>query len=176
MHTGEYNRSDKAAGAWSWPLTYIMFWYQEWWSYTSTPPYVFMAKSFIKNEYEYNFTFTFVWVWNVSFSGYRLYCLVEVGSNTSTVALRVVGSDKKGNLESETVKYGRESHGTRNREWMRWRGPAVIVNDSPILSSERLLYKDHDRRCSIEKKISDRESQGARRQDEMIGGIPPVVK
>jgi hypothetical protein len=38
---------------------------------------------------------------------------VEVGSNTSTVALRVVGGDEKGSLESETVKYGHESEGTR---------------------------------------------------------------
>jgi hypothetical protein len=76
---------------------------------------------------------------------------VEAGSNTSTLALRVVGGDKKGSLESETVKYGRESHGTRIRKWMRWRGPAAIVNDRPILSSERMLYKDYDRRCSFEK-------------------------
>jgi hypothetical protein len=41
---------------------------------------------------------------------------VEAGSNTSTVALRVVGGDEKGSLESETVKYGHESHGTRTRE------------------------------------------------------------
>jgi hypothetical protein len=65
---------------------------------------------------------------------------VEAGSNTSTVALRVVGSDEKGtqclgvklghplpggykygdlalgSLESETVKYSHESHGTRTRE------------------------------------------------------------
>jgi hypothetical protein len=32
---------------------------------------------------------------------------VEAGSNTSTVTLWVVGSDKKESLESETVKYGR---------------------------------------------------------------------
>jgi hypothetical protein len=31
-------------------------------------------------------------------------CRVEAGSNTSTVARRVVGGDKKGSLESETVK------------------------------------------------------------------------
>jgi hypothetical protein len=30
--------------------------------------------------------------------------LAEAGSNTSTVALRVVGGDEKGSLESETVK------------------------------------------------------------------------
>jgi hypothetical protein len=41
---------------------------------------------------------------------------VEAGSNTSTVALIVEGGDKKGSLESEREKYGRESHGTRTRE------------------------------------------------------------
>jgi hypothetical protein len=33
---------------------------------------------------------------------------MEEGSNTSTVTLRVVGGDKKGSLEFETVKYGHE--------------------------------------------------------------------
>jgi hypothetical protein len=37
---------------------------------------------------------------------------VEAGSNTCTVTLRVVGGDKKGSLEFETVKYGHESKGT----------------------------------------------------------------
>jgi hypothetical protein len=41
---------------------------------------------------------------------------VEVGSDTSTIALRDVGDDKKGGLESETVKYGHESHGTQTGE------------------------------------------------------------
>jgi hypothetical protein len=41
---------------------------------------------------------------------------VEAGSNTSTVTLRVVGGDEKESLESETVKYGRESYGTRTRK------------------------------------------------------------
>jgi hypothetical protein len=36
---------------------------------------------------------------------------------------------------------------------MSWRGPAAIINYSPILSSETMLYKDYDRRCSVEKKI-----------------------
>jgi hypothetical protein len=40
---------------------------------------------------------------------------VEAGSNTSTVTLRVVGGDEKGSLESETVKYGHESYGTRTQ-------------------------------------------------------------
>jgi hypothetical protein len=62
---------------------------------------------------------------------------VEAASNTSTVALRVVGGDEKGSLESERVKYGHESHGTRTREWLRWRAPAAILNDRPALSSAR---------------------------------------
>jgi hypothetical protein len=41
---------------------------------------------------------------------------VEAGSNTSLVTLRVVGGDEKRSLKSETVKYGRESQGTRTRE------------------------------------------------------------
>jgi hypothetical protein len=36
---------------------------------------------------------------------------------------------------------------------MRWRRPAAIVSYRLILSSERMLYKDYDYRCSIEKKI-----------------------
>jgi hypothetical protein len=38
---------------------------------------------------------------------------VEVGSNTSTMTLRVVGGDEKGSLKCETVKSGRESQGAR---------------------------------------------------------------
>jgi hypothetical protein len=41
---------------------------------------------------------------------------VVAGSNISTVALRVVGGDEKGSLESETVKYGHEFYGTRTRK------------------------------------------------------------
>jgi hypothetical protein len=40
----------------------------------------------------------------------------------------------------------------------------------------RLLHKDYYRRSSAEKKKSGRGSQGAWRQDELIGGKPPVVK
>jgi hypothetical protein len=58
---------------------------------------------------------------------------------------------------------------------MRWREPEAIVNDRFLLSSEKMSYKDYDRWCSIEKN-SGRESQGARRQDELIGAKPPVVK
>jgi hypothetical protein len=39
-----------------------------------------------------------------------------------------------------------------------------------------MLHKDYDRKGSVEEKISDRESQGVWRQDELIGGKSPVVK
>jgi hypothetical protein len=66
----------------------------------------------------------------------------EAGSNTSTVTLRVVGGDEKGSLKSETVKYGRESQGTRTRERLRWQGPAAYTKDRSVLSSERAPHKN----------------------------------
>jgi hypothetical protein len=53
------------------------------------------------------------------------------------LTLLVVGGDEKGSLESETVKYGQESHGTWTQKSLRWRWPGAIVNDRPVLSSER---------------------------------------
>jgi hypothetical protein len=38
-----------------------------------------------------------------------------------------------------------------------------------------MLRKDYDRKGSLEKKITGRESKRACRQDELIGGKPPVV-
>jgi hypothetical protein len=61
----------------------------------------------------------------------------DAGSNTSTVTLWIVGRDEKGSLESETVKYGHESYRTLTWKWLHWRGPVVMANDRPILSSER---------------------------------------
>jgi hypothetical protein len=54
--------------------------------------------------------------------------------------------------------------------------PAAIVNNRSILSLERMLRKDYNRKCSFEKKITGRESQGVCHQDELIGGKPPVIK
>jgi hypothetical protein len=62
--------------------------------------------------------------------------------NTSTVTLRVVGGDEKGNLKFETVKYGHESQGTRTRRILRWRVPAAYIKDKPVLSSERAPHKN----------------------------------
>jgi hypothetical protein len=39
-----------------------------------------------------------------------------------------------------------------------------------------MLHKDYGRKGSVEKKMAGRDSQGAWRQDEVIGGKPPVVK
>jgi hypothetical protein len=39
-----------------------------------------------------------------------------------------------------------------------------------------MLEKDYDLKDSVEKIISGRESQGAWHQEELIGGIPLVVK
>jgi hypothetical protein len=41
--TYQVDTKSKAAGAWSWPLTSMQCRGQEWWSYTSIPPYIFMA-------------------------------------------------------------------------------------------------------------------------------------
>jgi hypothetical protein len=43
------------------------------------------------------------------------------------------------------------------------------------LSGEKILHKDYDLKCSVEK-ITGRESQGVCRPDKLIGGKPPVVK
>jgi hypothetical protein len=43
-------------------------------------------------------------------------------------------------FESEIVKYGHESRWSRTRERLRWRGPAAIVNDRSVLSSERTSH------------------------------------
>jgi hypothetical protein len=67
---------------------------------------------------------------------------VEVGSNTTTVTLRVVGGDGKGSLKSETVKYGHETKGTRNQERLGWQGPAEYTKDRHVLSSERAPHKN----------------------------------
>jgi hypothetical protein len=50
----------KAAVVWSSPLTYIWCQSQEWWSYTSTPSYIFMAWCIINLRRD-NFTFYQQW-------------------------------------------------------------------------------------------------------------------
>jgi hypothetical protein len=57
-----------------------------------------------------------------------------------------------------------------------WQESSAIVNDRFVLSSERMLHKDYDRKCSVEKKITEGGFQGACRQDEMMGCKLPVVK
>jgi hypothetical protein len=50
---------------------------------------------------------------------------------TDIVTLRAVGGDEKGSLETETVKYARESQGTRTQERLRWREPAAYTKADP---------------------------------------------
>jgi hypothetical protein len=65
-----------------------------------------------------------------------------MGSNTSTVTLRVVGGDEMGSLKSETVKYRREFQGARIQEQLHWQGPGAYRKDRPVLSSERTPHKN----------------------------------
>jgi hypothetical protein len=39
-----------------------------------------------------------------------------------------------------------------------------------------VLHNDYDGKDSAEKKISGRDTQGAWRRDELIGGKPPILK
>jgi hypothetical protein len=71
---------------------------------------------------------------------------VEAGSNTSTVTLQVEGGEAKGSLESETVKYGRESQGTRTQESLHWQGPAPCTKADPSYRPRGRPTKQ-DRNC-----------------------------
>jgi hypothetical protein len=51
-----------------------------------------------------------------------------------------------------------------------------FIRNKPIFPSERMLHKDYNCKSSVGKEICGRGSQGAWRQDELIGGKPPVVK
>jgi hypothetical protein len=86
------------------------------------------------------------------------------GQRRSTVTLRVVGGDEKGSLKSETVKYGRESQGTRARERLRWQGPAAYIKDTRPLVREGAPQKQ-DRNCQIVIDIWSWAPHGARHQD-----------
>jgi hypothetical protein len=54
-------------------------------------------------------------------------------------------------------------------EVLRWRGPAATANDRPILWSKRMLHKDWTASVQLENKITGPKSQGACREDELIG-------
>jgi hypothetical protein len=70
---------------------------------------------------------------------------VETGSNTSTMSLRVVGGNEEGSLKSETVKYRRESQGTRTRERLWWQGPPAYTKDTrPLVRESAPQKQDHN--------------------------------
>jgi hypothetical protein len=57
-----------------------------------------------------------------------------------------------------------------------YEGPNLFIGDNFIVSSERMLHKEHDCKGSVEKKNSGRGSLGTRREDELIDGRRPVIK
>jgi hypothetical protein len=59
---------------------------------------------------------------------------------------------------------------------MRWREPAAIVMTDPSSRQRGCYIMTIAAGIHLRKKNSGRESQGARHQDELIGGKPPVVK
>jgi hypothetical protein len=108
-------------------------------------PYRPVAKQGLQNKQRDNGRFYVVRSESISLVRPRSFQLsltrVEAGLNTSTLTLRVVGGDEKGSLKSETVKYGRESQGTRTIEGLCWQGPAAYTTDRPVLPSERAPHK-----------------------------------
>jgi hypothetical protein len=53
---------------------------------------------------------------------------------------------RPGGITGPPCSWGNINISWGSLEWLRWRGPAGVVNDSPILSSERMLHKDYDRK------------------------------
>jgi hypothetical protein len=71
------------------------------------------------------------------------------------VTLRAEGGDEKGSFKSETVKYDRESQGTRTRERLRRQGPATYTykrQTRPLVREGAPQKQDHN--CQ-----TDRQSQ-----------------
>jgi hypothetical protein len=81
-----------------------------------------------------------------------------------------------GGLASETVKCGHESRGTRTWEWLRWRRPAAIINDRPIHLSRACYIRTITASVQLGGKKYWSWVSRVWRQDELIGGKPPVVK
>jgi hypothetical protein len=54
--------------------------------------------------------------------------------------------------------------------------PSIFIRDNPIFWSERMLHKDYYRKGSAGKKKFWSWFSRGWRQDELIGGKPPVVK
>jgi hypothetical protein len=53
---------------------------------------------------------------------------------------------------------------------------SIFIRDKTILSSERMLHKDYDRKGSVKKKICGPETQGSWHKDKLTGGKPKVLK
>jgi hypothetical protein len=62
------------------------------------------------------------------------------------------------------------------REMYTWRKAKHIHKRQTHLIVREVLHKDYYRKGSVGGEISGRRSQGASRQDKLIGDKPPVVK
>jgi hypothetical protein len=82
---------------------------------------------------------------------------------------------RKGSLESETVKYGNEYQGARTRVRLRWQGTAAYTKDRPVLSSERASPQKQDRNCQTVIHIWSWVLDWARHQD-LLTDWPSVAK
>jgi hypothetical protein len=65
---------------------------------------------------------------------------------------------------------------TKNKLTEIWVFPFARASNNCKRQTYPLVREDYDGKDSVEKKIAGRESQGARRNDELIGGKPLVVK
>jgi hypothetical protein len=69
-------RKGKAAGPWSWPLTFILCRGQEWWNYAFTAPYVFMTWCLLikhKDKFYLSYVFFQIW-WKPPVSNFNKIC------------------------------------------------------------------------------------------------------
>jgi hypothetical protein len=66
-------------------------------------------------------------------------------------------------------------YNNENRVFLRGPCREVILKTNGATQSEKILHKDYYRKSSAEKSMSGRGSQGTWRQDELIGGKPPVI-
>jgi hypothetical protein len=75
-------------------------------------------------------------VWKIATLG----ALNAWGYNWATLFVGESGLPGWENVKIDSVRYGYEPRGIRTRERLRWRGPAAIVNYTPVLSSESVPH------------------------------------
>jgi hypothetical protein len=76
-------------------------------------------------------------LWTIFFSMQRLSKLVSAATGTHATIEVLMETMFSIRLVQRGYKEGNESRTARTQEWLRWRGPAAIVNGRPVLSSGR---------------------------------------